>query len=244
MLREDFMEKVPVFLCLLVLTVLAQHSTAQPLTDTELQERGEMTLHGGYMPKSLESLVGVAALIVKGRFGEHLNHRWYWGYSTEAGRDRTPEEAAAIFDVTVDELYNDRHGLPMSEYEIFVDEVLYGELQDSRIIFREYEAAPSDRSLTNPATERLFFLVMSPDNETYTIHYSSPGRVSILSDEDGVYYYDEIEVIIPTEENPFFVENIHKRVFDFMPTMEVEAFEELLFEEIDKRKAREAKPGL
>jgi len=187
----------------------------------DLRERGEIEHHKGYIPKSLESLVGSSTIIVKGRFGNLLENRYFFGYVE--GRDDTLEEFMERHDFTATEAYN--WDIPMSEYEIIIDEVLKGDLESEIVVLRKYEAPPIDRTFTHPDVDRIFFLVKNPDNRTYAVG----GEASILNLVDGEYsYYAYVEQERSSSAN-YEVKNLS------FASERAETFEEDLVGEISKQ---------
>ena len=195
---------------------------AQKLSVADLEERGEMQHHKGFVPTSLDSLVGSSTIIVKGKFGEVIKNNLFFGYVD--GKDDTLEAFMERHKFSRDDAEN--WAIPMTEYEIIVDEVLLGEVQNEKIVFRKYEGTPLDRALTHPDVERLFFLIENPDTKTYAV----AGEASILSIIGGTYSYDAfVEGGIG---NPG--EHI-KQSLDFVSSMKAEEFEKSLTSEISKQ---------
>jgi len=206
----------------LFLALHALSVEAQKLSRAELVERGEIMPHRGYVPKSLESLVRSSDIIVKGRFGDYLSNRPFYGY-TEEGEDSL-ESFMENHDLDAADAFN--WSIPLSEYEIVVDDVLKGELDANRIIFRKFESKPTDRSLTHPDVERIFFLVINPDNKTYGVM----GEAAILSNNDGFYEFDYF--VEPDGPGPG---SFIKERYQFLPATKVEAFEQRLISEINRQ---------
>lgn len=164
---------------LLFLSVVANPVFAQTLTTNELFERGELDDTTGYTPKSLQSLVGSATIIFKGRFGEHIRHEDFFGYgeTKESFKER----------LNIDDATADRLAVPLSDYSVIVDELFLGESDVDSIVYRIFESYPEDKYYTNPDMERLFFLVRNPDGT-----YSPQGPASVLILRDGEYVYDSL----------------------------------------------------
>ncbi len=207
---------------ILLLSTMSLVVHAQKLSVQDLNERGEMHHHDGYIPKSLESLVGSSTIIVKGGYGEVIGNRLFYGYKD--GQDDTLENFADRHNMTEEEAR--RWAIPMTEYEIEVDSVLLGDIEDSHIILRKYEAAPADRSRTHPDVERIFFLVINPDNETYAV----AGEASIQSNFNGYYVYDKYIEVEPGESDLY-----EQEVLSFVESTEARYFEEILNEEISRQ---------
>lgn len=208
---------------LLILSLLiSSEAFAQALSSKDLMILGEIQHHKGYVPKGLVSLVASSSLIVKGRFREHLKNDLFFGYVD--GQDDTLEEFMRRHKLE-DRVDAYNWAIPLSEYEISVDEVLLGKIDSNPIVFRKYEAPPTDRALTNPNIDRIFFLVLNPDMKTYAVR----GDASILSEENGEYFYSEfvIDSSIPND----YV----KRRLGFLPNMTADEFESVLKEEIARQ---------
>lgn len=213
-------------LVVLLLVVLSQNSKSQTLSLNELAESGEWGHTSGYSPKSLETLVGYTTIIVKGTYGELLGNRLFWGYRD--GKELAPEVIADEQKISIQEVY-DQIGIPMSEYRIAIDEVLLGNIEKDEIILRKYEPPPINRTLTHPEEQRIFFLHINPDNTTYAV----AGDASILTNIEGVYLYDDTELV--QDDSGYFYESNTKKPLDFLPSMEANRFEELLRSEISRQ---------
>jgi hypothetical protein len=112
------------------------HSNAQTETEPDkfdlenLQDQGVIiTIDSGFIPTNLESMVNFSDLIVKGRFGKLLSHGPFYGY------DSSRESAIEKYGIT-DESELKYYSMPMSEYEIIVDDVFHGTLPDGPIVYR------------------------------------------------------------------------------------------------------------
>jgi len=161
---------------------------AQTLTTEDLFERGELDDTVGYTPKSLQSLVGSATIIFKGRFAEHLKHDVFFGYgeTKESFKQR----------LKIDDVTADRLAVPISDYKVEVEEIFLGESEVDSVIYRIFESYPENRQYTNPDSERLFFLVRNPDGT-----YSPQGASSVLILRDGEYVYDSLTTHSKSFEN-------------------------------------------
>ncbi len=106
---------------------------AQKIDVAELWERGEVSLHG-FHPKSLEVLVGTSKIIVKGKFLRFLESELFYGF------DHTRESYGKAHGIPEEDL--DKWGVPISDYEIVVEEVLLGDryLVGRSIVFRQAES--------------------------------------------------------------------------------------------------------
>lgn len=216
-------------LAILILTsALTLVANAQTLTGHDLMARGEMGIDTGYQPKSLESMVGSSALIIKGRYEKFLGSKAFFGYSQ--GGDETIESIVERTGMPEDEV-KQFLAFPMSEYEIIVDEVLMGEVSSNRLVLRIGGDLPGQERLTSPDKDRLFFLVMNPDKRTYSRH----GETGILTAEQGVYAYDSFVLLPGIPRKPSFV----AKPLEFMPSMAEEDFEAALRTEIARSKGSE-----
>jgi hypothetical protein len=142
----------------------AQTETEPDKFDLEnLQDQGVIiTIDSGFIPTNLESMVNFSDLIVKGRFGKLLSHGPFYGYGSSR------ESAIEKYGIT-DESELKYYSVPVSEYEIIVDDVFHGTLPDGQIVYRAYEDNPSDDRFTSHSTQRIFFLGLQPDNQAYGV---------------------------------------------------------------------------
>lgn len=188
-------------------------SHAQLFVGDELVGRLIQDHHTGMRPVDLESLVGSASHIVKGRFGSLISHGPFWGYgeSRESIRRRLGDREELI----------DRVAVPLSEYEIIVDEVLLGPLKETTLRFHSFESDPKNSAYADQETERLFFLVLNPDGRSYSVY----GPAFILHDLEGEYVYDVIE----------WNGNLRLGRHDFSATLTSQAFEAQVREEIARQ---------
>lgn len=209
------MIKLLTTLILLAAAVFAQFCVAQPMTAAELLQRGEISIEGGLQPKSLETLVRTSTHIVRGQFADFIQNILFYGYN--GNQDAREEELAKRTGMSG--TYVRTHfGIPMSEYKIQVDNVLFGVLEESTIVLRKYEPLPISRFFTSPEVERLFFLALNPDGRTFAVL----GEASILDLKEGVYnYYKTVELPLPGNLGLYrkqvevdFVESAKKENFD------------------------------
>lgn len=133
------------------------------------------------VPASLEQLVSSGSVVVKGRFSGLLSHGPFWGYgeTRESMLQRVGSRPGLV----------ERLAVPLSQYEIVIDEVLKGEVDVSSIVLHRIETVPDER-MTDPSVERLFFLVMNPDEASYNARY-------ILSKRDDNYVYEVLAPMVP-----------------------------------------------
>lgn len=170
-----------------------------------LQEDGMiLTIDSGFIPTSLESMVKLSDLVVKGRYGKLISHGPFYGYGS------TKESTKEKYGIT-DESDLKFYSFPMSEYEIVVDEVLHGKLPKGPVIYRTYEDNPEDDRFVSKVPQRIFFLGLQPDNRTYGVL----GAQWILENVEGRYYY------LDFDENG----NDQYVPLSFAQSNEVEAFE-------------------
>lgn len=185
---------------------------AQTFSLSDLYDRGEYVNHG-YHPTSLESLVGSAAIIVKGRFDRFVKNGLFYGF------DLTREEYQKKYNYS-DELA-DMYGLPISDYAIKVDEVFLGDetLEGTEIIYRIGEALEFYRNESiNYDKDALFFLGSNPDGS-----YTPIGVANVQYAGNGIYSYG---TLAPTHE-PYV-----GRTLDFVSSVEIDSFEQLIKIEI------------
>ncbi|MBL4571827.1 MAG: hypothetical protein JKY86_01970 [Gammaproteobacteria bacterium] len=117
-----------------------------------LQDEGVIvTFDNGFIPTNLDSMVKLSDLVVKGRYGKLLSHGPFYGYGS------SKEAVMEQYELT-DEADLKFYSLPMSEYEIVVDEVLHGTLPKGPVIYRIYESDPTDRRVTSPLSSGYFSL--------------------------------------------------------------------------------------
>jgi hypothetical protein len=116
--------------------------------------------------------------------------------------------------------------MPLSEYEIIIDEVFLGDIAANTVIFHLLESSPGDRHFTDETDEKLFFLKLNPDEKTY----GRPGIPYILTNRNGIYVYE-----YPSESIP---RGIERDVYDFVQSTDVDDFESLLRDEIMSLKNR------
>ena len=192
---------------------------SQTIGPNEIRERGEISDSFGYLPKSMESLVGTPTIIVRGRFGDYISNTLSYGY----GETRE----SFIESRRVSEKDADRFAIPMSDYEIIVDEVLLGEVNNDVIIYRIIENEPIDREFTDPSVERIFFLGATPDENTYSP--LGPGSVLNKDPQNGTYGFSSL--------------TRHRNAFRGVPyvfadDMSVESFEKALKNQISIEKSK------
>jgi hypothetical protein len=129
------------------------------------------TEHNGWAADSLEHLVRASDVIVRARYGRLVNRELFYGYR------ETREEKAERLKIT-DEAFLNRLGIPQSEYEIHVDEVLMGDefyTDAPALVMRVIESfdAPQKEALAAYREgEHLLFLTRNPDNSTYGLRGS------------------------------------------------------------------------
>jgi hypothetical protein len=160
----------------------------QTLSASDLFMRGEYSDQVGFLPKSLESLVGSASIIVKGKFNQKLSNDKFFGY--EDNRESFKQK----HDLT--ETQVDRMAIPRSDYKIKIDEVLLGDITSDSITYRIFENPPTDRKYTEPDVDRLFFLYRNPDGT-----YTPLGPASVLNVREGKYSYDALASFRGSYEN-------------------------------------------
>ena len=207
-------------LCTLMVAVclayLSSFAYAQPFRPdlTKLVGPEEIHHHLGVIPKSVESLVSTSDIIVKGRYGRLISHGPFWGYNeTRESVERRPNARPELVD---------KLAIPLSEYQIEVEEVLKGPLTTKEILLHVIESDIGDKRFTDETVERLFFLTLNPDGMTY-------GRLGvpyILNNRNGFYTYDFMED---------FGSEIYSDILPFAPTMEAAAFEEHISQEIRRQ---------
>jgi len=191
---------------------------AQALDPAALMQRGVIGLDGGFWPDSFSTLVGSSSIIVKGRYGELLSNRMYWGYDENS-------ETGLVSRKSFKERYGftdeetDLWARPISDYEIIVDVVLLGDIQSSTIIYRTLETSPNNRQFTDPNVDRLFFLRENSDGTFTALDY-----ISILNEKDGIYSYYAFD----------FTGEVRDEIYDFAPSMRVDEIERKISEEILK----------
>ncbi|MBL4571520.1 MAG: hypothetical protein JKY93_03035 [Gammaproteobacteria bacterium] len=201
----------------LIATFLTSGSlSAQTISYEEMEAKGEANDIDGYIPKSMESLVGTSSVIIKGRFGNFLSNDLSFGY---ADTRESLKKAHALTDAELD-----RIGVPISRYEIIVDEVLLGRVDESTVVYTLLELPPTDRSFTHPAVTRLFFLVENPDGS-----YSPRGPASVLNQKEGSYTYDALTN---------YSDAFRDKRLDFLPKAKVDDFEKALAEVIATEKSK------
>ena len=191
---------------------------SQPLSIMDLYERAELDIHKGWYPQDLDTLIRSSDIIVKGKFGRVLSQGPFWGYgetlqSTAQRLGEDPDEIGHL-------------AMPLSEYEIIIDEVFLGDIAANTVIFHLLESSPGDRHFTDETDEKLFFLKLNPDEKTY----GRPGIPYILTNRNGIYVYE-----YPSESIPGGIE---RDVYDFVQSTDVDDFESLLRDEIRSLKGR------
>jgi hypothetical protein len=186
----------------------------------DLLETGEIGLEGGFFPKSYNTLVQSSSIIVKGRFGDLLSNESFYRFDDSVpARKVTREESKEKWSDTEDEVEN--WALPISSYEVLVDQVLLGNVDSDAIILTMIESTPTNRILTHSDKDRILFLVENPDGT-----YVAREPTGILMYEDGFYGWEEID---------FRTWQITKHVYDFADSMVASEFETKLSTEIEKR---------
>lgn len=191
---------------------------SQPLSIMDLYERAELDIHKGWYPQDLDTLIRSSDIIVKGKFGRVLSQGPFWGYgetlqSTAQRLGEDPDDIGHL-------------AMPLSEYEIIIDEVFLGDIAANTVIFHLLESSPGDRHFTDETDEKLFFLKLNPDEKTY----GRPGIPYILTNRNGIYVYE-----YPSESIPGGIE---RDVYDFVQSTDVDDFESLLRDEIRSLKGR------
>lgn len=185
---------------------------AQVILPADILTRGEM-VHGlGYSPKTLESLVGTSAIIVKGRFSKLIKNELFYGFGN------TRESMIRIYGFT--EAEADAFGMPMSDYEVIIDEILLGDmsLKGKSIIYKLSEQRLSSERFTDPSISRLFFLARNPDGS-----YAAMGPASVQNERNGYYSYDSLAA------NP---NEFTGRTLQFVDDTSIEGFTKLVGDEI------------
>ncbi len=201
---------------LVILSSLSIHSTsfAQSISNAELWERGEVSMHG-FHPTSLETLVGSSKIIVKGKFVRFLKSELFFGY------DHTRESYGKAHGI--DEADLDEWGIPVSDFEIAVNEVLLGDksLASGSIIFRLAESTLVENHYINDTEERLFFLAPNPDGS-----YSALGPESVQILRGDRYEYDSL---VPHPEE------FTGRTLEFVDSTQVDNLEKEILLEIQRQ---------
>lgn len=189
-------------------------SFAQTISFGELNARGEF--NHGYHPKSLESLVGSASIIVKGRYERFVKNELFYGY------DSTQEEFQKKYGLS--DLETQQDGLPISSYVINVHEVFLGDesLQGKEIIYRIGESQQiSKNEFVNFENEILFFLGRNPDDT-----FAPLGEVSVQISRNGIYSYDSLAP---------YPDQFVGKTLDFVDSVAVDDLEQLIRVEISKQ---------
>lgn len=196
-----------------ILLIISHPSFAQPLKVTDLYQRAELGSHTGWIPRDVETLVNSPDIIVKGRFGRLLSHELWWGYSEtrESMEERLGDDAHLV----------NKLGLPSSLYEIIIDDVLVGDIEESTIVYRLLESNPDDRRYTSESDDKMFFLTLNPDGT-----YGRLGLPYILTNRNGTYIYE-----YPSESVPGRIET---GFFEFSPSMIADEFEAYIRNEIQR----------
>lgn len=206
--------KIGYLFILLVILASSQSIGTEPPSIEELRKWLGQTIDSGMYPRDFEGLVATSSLIVKGKFGRFMGQEKFFGYG------ETRESFAESRNIPVEEVGD--YGLPRIKYEIIISEKLYGDIDDDKVLFGTFGNDPSDRTFTNPSVDRLFFLIMTEDLETYTVL----GSAFILNDDNGVYGYDYIENSI---------NDLEVRAYEFSPTMEVGKLDQIVRDEIARQ---------
>lgn len=196
-----------------ILLLMTQLSFAQPFKINELYKKAELDIHKGWIPYDVETLINSPDIIVKGRFGRLLNHEIWFGYSDtrETIQKRLGDDAARV----------DEYGLPSSEYEIIIDEVLLGDIEGGTVVYRLLESNPNNRRYTNESDEKLFFLTLNPDGT-----YGRLGVPYILTKKNGIYAYE-----YPSDSSP---NSSDSGAFEFAPSMAADKFEAYIKSQIQR----------
>ncbi|MDP1548419.1 MAG: hypothetical protein Q8L87_20600 [Anaerolineales bacterium] len=204
------------FLTTIILFSISQLSFAQTLTSTDLFQRAELDIHKGWYPQDVDTLINSSTIIVKGRFGRLLSHEIWFGYSDtrESVQLRLGDDADLV----------DDYGVPSSQYEIIIDEVLLGDIEGDTVVYRLLESNPRDRRYTNESDEKLFFLTRNPDGT-----YGRLGIPYILTNINGIYSYE-----YPSDSTPNATDS---GTFEFAPSMVADEFEAYIKNEIQKIKS-------
>lgn len=208
-------------LLMIIVSTLGQVSIAQSIPISEVWERLEVRMEEGFFPKDFESLIGFSAVIVKGKYGKLLSHGPFWGYVD--GHDDTREsfhEKRNLPDVVEHE-----YSVPLSEYEILIDEVLLGDVEEGVLVYRTMEGFPSEgeQLIAKQSVDRLFFLGVNPDGKTY----GTMGPAFILNNIDGVYAYEYLEN---------YPDDISYLGYEFSTTMNVDELEEIIKYEVFRQR--------
>ena len=149
-------------------------------------ENVSATLYVG-PPDSIDVLIDQTTIIVKGTFGRKLSQGKFYGY------DRDGVEAG--LETFADTLKIPSHvasqmGFQAIDWEIDVEEVLYGDVPETLILRFMIEPLNAYFSDTQSA-ERLFFLTINPDGKTY----GTASFGSILENVDGNYRYRGLQEV-------------------------------------------------
>lgn len=199
-----------------ILSSISQLSFAQTLATAELYGKATLDIHQGWLPHDVDTLINSSSIIVKGRFGRLLSHEAWFGYSDtrESMQKRLGDETDRV----------DDFGLPSSQYEIIVDEVLLGDIEGGAVVYRLLESDPGNRRYTNESDEKLFFLTLNPDGT-----YGRLGVPYILTNRNGIYRYEA-----PSDS---FTNGSDSGALEFAPSMVADEFEAYIRNEIQRIKS-------
>ncbi len=178
----------------------------------------DYSAENGWIPESIETMVSTSHIIVKGRFGNLISNQPFWGY----GESRE----SFIEKLNISDEEADRMAIPLSEYEIVIDEVVFGDIKSDKIVYRVFESYPSEEEELDQkkSIERLFFLRLNEDGETY----SSIGQPFILDNIDGEYSFLA---------RGRSITDTSRKTLPFVESMQKVAFEQAIKQEVARQMA-------
>ena len=150
----------------------------------------------GMYVTSVENLVHASDVIVKGRYGKLIKSELFYGY------DNTRENLSKQFGIT-DEAELDMMGMPMSEYEVHIDEILKGgeRLENVGLLrLRIYEDPQAHKNPTLQeyrSGDHLLFLAENPDRKTYALR----GTMFDMKEVNGKYAFKMNQATVTTLED-------------------------------------------
>lgn len=213
---------------LVLVYVFSSAVTAQVRTISQLEANEELDLHSGFMPNSLASLVASSTIVVKGRLGAYLGNEPFYGYNDVSRENDTRESLAEKLNIDIETA--DRLAIPVSSYELVIDEVLFGRgaIKSDTIIFTLMEMEPQNRKASDPAVDRLFFLVADQTGETF----GAMGLTSIFSEDGKGNYKPQPVGFIP--EGVTIPDEVLNPTLRFEVDLNIDSFDQTVRAEIEK----------
>ncbi len=136
--------------------------------------------NGAYV-QTITDLVHMSELIIRGHYGQVVSQQFFTGYN------KSKSDLANRFDISQESL--DALGFPITDYEIIIDELIKGDTNIGNSIIHRVvenpENAYKEEYIRGRTGDFLFFMVINPDNQTYSVL----GNMFVMKNLDGKYTY-------------------------------------------------------